>query len=155
MTLTIEQLKAAVKTDNVPRFPTHWILRPDLVSQHQYRATLYYIFLGGTELVAMLTHDAPESYTSDIPSPVKKDIIGLDKFDYLSVAFKDPIQKKLGKVCDKLDLLLVLRNQLDAIGKLPDSLMNIYEDEMDKMLDLAKEIGKLKEVKQLLKEIGK
>lgn len=151
--LNIEQLKAALGTDNVPRFPTHWVLRTDKVSQHQYRATLLYAYLGGKELLAMLTHDAPEAVTSDLPSPVKKDLTGLEKFDYLSVAFQDMREKRLGKIADKLDLILTLKEQLNAIGRLPDKLMQIYESELDLALDIAKEIGKAKEVKQLLKEL--
>jgi len=151
---SIEQLKAALATDNVPRFPTHWVLRPDRVSQHQYRATLLYAYLGGIELISQLTHDSPESLTSDLPSPIKKDLTGLDKFDYLSVPFKDIKEKRLGKLCDKLDLVLTLKEQLNAIGRLPDKLMSIYELELDAMLDIAKELSLAKEVKKLLKEIS-
>lgn len=153
--LDLNQLKAALGTDNVPRFPTHWVLKEDKVSQHQYRATLIYTYLGGTETIAMLTHDAPEFLTSDIPSPIKKDIQGLEKFDYLSVPFKDAKEKRLGKIADKLDLVLTLKNQLNAVGRLPDSLMQIYETELEMTLDISKELGKAKEVKQLLRDLNK
>lgn len=151
---SIEQLKAGLNTDDVPRFPTHWVLRADRVSQHQYRASLLYAYLGGKELLAMLTHDSPESVTSDLPSPVKKDLTGLEKFDYLSVPFEDPKEKRLGKCSDKLDLVLTLKKQLNAVGRLPDGLMQIYESELDMTLDIAKELGIVKEVKKLLKEVS-
>lgn len=150
----IDQLQASLGTDHVPRFPTHWILKQDYVSQHQYRATLFYAYLGGKELLAMLTHDSPEAITSDLPSPIKKELTGLEKFDYLSVPFIDPKEKRLGKCCDKLDLVFKLRQQFNAVGRLPDKLMIIYETELDNMLDIAKELGIVKEVKKLLKDLS-
>jgi hypothetical protein len=151
--LTIEQLQASLDTGNVPRFPTHWVMKPDWVDQHQYRATMYYIFLGGKEIVAQLTHDNDESQTGDIASPAKKHIQGLEYFKTLCVPFEDAQEKKLAKCCDKLDVVLKLKQQFDAVGRLPERLMTIYETEREICLDLAKELGKSKEVKKLLKEL--
>ena len=153
--MNIEQLKAALKLDNIRRFSTHWVLRDDRVSQHSFRAALLYIYLGGTEVAAMLTHDAPESVTGDLPSPVKPHLKGLEAFDYLSIPFVSATEKRVGKLADKLDLVLFLKDQLNSVGKLPDRLMTIYEEELEKVLDIAKELGKTGDVRKLLKETTK
>lgn len=111
-----------------------------------------YAFLGGKEVIAALCHDIEESITGDLPSPIKKDLQGLEKYEALRPDFTDPQEKKLGKLADKLELVLDLREQLDDIGRLPRKLMEVYENELEAVLDIAKELGKTKEVKKLLKE---
>jgi len=155
VSLTLEQFKLALTLRNVTRFQTHRLQHRQMVDQHSFRATAIYIYLGGVEIVPMLFHDLNEAVTGDLPSPIKKDLQGLEKFEDLQPGFTDPAQKRLGKLADKLELVLDLREQLEDVGKLPKRLMSIYEDELDKALDIAKEIGKIKEVKHLLKEIAR
>jgi 5'-deoxynucleotidase YfbR-like HD superfamily hydrolase len=152
--LTIEQLKHAMNLRNVSRFQTHRLQHRQMVDQHSFRATLIYVFLGGKELMPMLLHDLSETITGDLPSPIKKDLKGLEKFEEIEPKFQDSQEKRLAKVADKLELVLDLREQLNDIGKLPKRLMDIYETELENALDIAKELGKAKEVKQLLKELN-
>lgn len=102
----------------------------------------------------MFAHDIEESITGDLPSPIKKDLQGLEKFESLRPDFKEPLEKKLAKLADKLELVLTLREQLADTGRLPRKLMDIYETELELAMDIAKELGKAKEVKKLLKEIS-
>lgn len=155
MGLDKHQLTLALKLRNVQRFQTHRLQHRQFVDQHSFRATMLYDFFGGTEHMAMLTHDLEEALTGDIPSPAKKHVQGLDFFEKIRVEFKDPEQYKLGKLCDKLELVLDLREQLDDTGQLPEKLMNIYEDEYDKVMDIARELKKEKEVKIVLKSASK
>jgi hypothetical protein len=69
--------------------------------------------------------------------------------------YQDPIEKRLGKLADKLELVLDLQEQLDDTGRLPKKLMIIYEDEKDLVFEIAKELGKLADVKKLLRDLGK
>lgn len=114
---------------------------------------MLYAFLGGKELIAAFGHDAEEAITGDIPSPAKKHIKGLDYFESMRPQFQDNKEARLGKLCDKLELVLDLREQLEDTGKLPKRLMQVYEDELESVHDIAKELGLSKEVKQLLKAI--
>jgi 5'-deoxynucleotidase YfbR-like HD superfamily hydrolase len=125
------------------------------VAEHSFRVAALYAYLGGTEILAALLHDSEEALTGDLPSPIKKNLKGLEMYEAMRPQFQNDAEKKLGKLCDRLELVLDLREQLDDVGRLPKKLMAIYEDELEMALDLAKEIGKLKEVKQLLKEVGK
>lgn len=155
MGLNKHQLTLALKLRNVQRFQTHRLQHRQNVDQHSFRATMLYDYLGGTEHMAMLTHDLEEALTGDIPSPAKKHVEGLDFFERIRVEFRDPQQYKLGKLCDKLELVLDLREQLEDTGQLPEKLMNIYEDEYDKVMDIAKELKQEKEVKSILKTASK
>lgn len=151
--MNLEQLKLALNLHCIRRFQTHRLQLPKSVAEHSFRMALIYAYLGGKEIVPALAHDLEESITSDIPSPVKKELKGLEKFESLRPEFQDLTEKRLAKLADKLELVFDLREQLDDTGKLPRKLMQIYEDELDAALDIAKELGKSKEVKKLLKEL--
>lgn len=151
--MTLDQLKLAMGLHNVRRFQTHRLQSPKSVAEHSFRVATIYDFLGGTELIAALCHDIEEALTSDIPSPIKKELQGLEKFEALRPQFMDPLQKRLGKLADKLELVLDLREQLEDTGRLPKKLMRIYEDELEIAMEIARELGKTKEVKKLLREI--
>ena len=151
--MTLDQLKLALNLHNIRRFPTHRLMQPKSVAEHSFRVGALYAYLGGTEIIAALCHDIEEAITGDLPSPIKKDLQGLEKFEALRPAFFDTHQKKLGKLADKLELVLDLKEQLEDSGRLPKRLMDIYEDELEMAMDLAKELGKTKEVKQLIKGV--
>lgn len=153
--LTIEQLRLALSLRNVSRFQTHRLQHRQSVDQHSFRVAVLYAFLGGTEILATLLHDLSESITGDLPSPIKKDIQGLDKFEKVEPCFENPKEARLKKLCDKLELVLDLREQLLDTGKLPSRLMEIYETELDLTKEIAKELGKTKELNYLLKEAVK
>lgn len=152
--MTLEQLKLALNLVNIRRFQTHRLLAERSVAEHSFRMASIYLYLGGLEVKEALMHDIEESETGDIPSPIKKDLKGLDKYEALRPQFQDKNEAKLGKLADKLELVLTLREQLSDTGRLPKKLMDIYELELDMALDIAKELGKAKEVKQLLKELN-
>ena len=153
--LTVEQLKLALSLHNIRRFQTHRLQAPKSVAEHSFRMGMIYSFLGGKELIAAFGHDLEESITGDLPSPIKKDIQGLEKFEALRPSYQDPLEKKLGKLADKLELVLDLQEQLDDTGILPKKLRTIYEDEKELAFDIAKDLNKLKEVKQLLRDVNK
>ena len=155
MNMNLEQLKLALNLHNIRRFQTHRLMQSKSVAEHSFRVGAIFAFFGGKEFIPAFMHDIEESTTGDLPSPIKKDLQGLDKFEAVRPQFKDEYEKKLGKLADKLELILDLREQLEDVGKLPKRLMTIYEDELDEALDIARSVGKLKEVKQLLKEIGR
>lgn len=138
----------------VRRFQTHRLQQPKSVAEHSFRVAAIYAYLGGTEVLQAMLHDIEESITSDIPSPVKKNLKGLEEYEAMRLPFSSAEEKKLGKIADKLELVLDLREQLEDTGRLPRSLMEIYENELEQILDLSKELGKLKEVKKLLKELS-
>lgn len=152
--LTLEQLKLTLNLVNIRRFQTHRLMVERNVAEHSYRAGMIYAFLGGTELIPMFSHDIEEALTGDLPSPIKKDLTGLEKYEALRPTFESKDEARLGKLADKLELVLTLREQLADTGRLPKKLMDIYESELELALDIAKEIGKVKEVKKLLKEIS-
>jgi hypothetical protein len=152
--MNLEQLKLALNLHCIKRFQTHRLQMPKSVAEHSFRVAALYAYLGGKELLAALLHDAEEAMTGDLPSPIKKELQGLEKFEALRPQFEDVEEKKLGKLCDRLELVLDLREQLEDTGKLPRRLMTIYEDEMEKVLEVAREIGKTKEVKKLLREVS-
>lgn len=153
--LSLEQLKLALSLHNIQRFQTHRMQMPKSVAEHSLRVATLYAYFGGKELLPTLLHDLEESITGDLPSPIKKDIKGLEKFEEIRPPFEDPKEKRLAKLCDKLELLLDLQEQLDDNGRLPKKLMLIYEDEKELIYDIAKELGKLSEVKKLLRDLGK
>lgn len=155
MSLTLEQLKLALNLHNVRRFQAHRMVQAKSVAEHSFRVASVYAYLGGKEILPAMLHDLEESITGDLPSPIKKDIKGLEKFEAVRPPFEDPIEKKLGKLADKLELILDLQEQLDETGVLPRSLRRIYDDEKELAFEIAKEIGKLKEVKQLLRDLNK
>lgn len=155
MSLNLEQLKLALGLHNVQRFQTHRLQIPKSVAEHSFRVGALYSFLGGKELKPAFFHDLEEAITGDLPSPIKKDLQGLDKFEAIRPEFEDQREKKLGKLADKLELVLDLQEQLDDTGRLPKKLMIIYEDEKDLVFELAKELGKLSEVKKLLRDLNK
>jgi len=152
--MNLDQLKLALNLHCVRRFQTHRMQQPKSVAEHSFRVAALYAFFGGKELLPALMHDAEEAITGDLPSPIKKEITGLDKFENLRPQFQDDTEKKLGKLCDRLELVLDLREQLEDAGKLPKKLMTIYEDELERTFDLARELGKVKEVRKLLKEVA-
>jgi 5'-deoxynucleotidase YfbR-like HD superfamily hydrolase len=153
--LTKEQLKLALNLHNIRRFQTHRLQVPKSVAEHSFRVAAIYAFLGGKEILPAMLHDIEESITGDVPSPVKKDLQGLEKYEAMRPSFEAASEKKLGKVADKLELVLDLREQLEDTGRLPRRLMEIYESELEAAMDLAKELDKAKEVKALLKELSK
>lgn len=153
--MNLEQLHASLMLDNVQRWQKHRKDNKKNDAVHAYRSTVIFRYLGGQEVDAMLTHDNDEVFTGDIPSPAKKFLKGLEHFKYVCVPFVDEQEKKLGKLCDVLELVIELKEDLEQYGHLPKKLMSIYEEELQRVLELAKELGKTKEVKQLLKEVVK
>lgn len=153
--LTLEQFKLAMSLRNVSRFQTHRLQHRQMVDQHSFRAVAIYIYLGGKELIPMIFHDIDEAITGDLPSPIKKDLQGLEKFEAVRPPFQEPLEKRLGKLADKLELILDLQEQLDDTGILPKKLRQIYEDEKEAAFDIAKELNKITEVKKLLKDLSK
>ena len=69
--------------------------------------------------------------------------------DKYCIAFEDPVEKRLGKLADILDLVLHIRFQ----AKFDEKLSVIYEDELDKVMEIARELKKTREVKKILREI--
>lgn len=155
MPLSLEQLKLALNLHNVNRFQAHRMLQPKSVAEHSLRVGAIYNYLGGNELMPALFHDLEESITGDLPSPIKKDLQGLEKYEAMRPQFEDAKEKRLGKLADKLELILDLQEQLDDTGVLPKKLRIIFEDEKELAFDIAKELGKAKEVKQLLRDLNK
>lgn len=153
--LTLDQLKLSLNLHNIRRFQTHRLQSPKSVAEHSFRMGMIYSYLGGKELIAAFGHDAEEALTGDLPSPIKKDLQGLEKFEALRPQFEDVIEKKLGKLADKLELILDLQEQLDDTGTLPKKLRIIFEDEKEMAFDIAKDLGKLADVKKLLRELSK
>ncbi len=152
--LTLEQLKLALNLVNIRRFQTHRLLAERNVAEHSFRAGMIYAFLGGVEPIAMFAHDIEEALTGDLPSPIKKDLQGLEKYEAMRPQWLDKREQRLGKLSDKLELVLTLREQLEDTGRLPKQLMEIYENELEAAMDIAKELSKVKEVKKLLKELN-
>lgn len=152
MTIDNEQLKLGLKLRKVDRFPTYYLPIRQKVDQHSFRATLLYIHLGGKEIIPMLCHDIEEAVTGDIPSPVKKDLDGLDIYEKMRPPFEDKDEKKLGKLCDKLELVLDIKEQRQYFGNVGESIMEIYENELECVLDMARELKLTRQVKKILKE---
>lgn len=152
--MNLEQLKMALNLVNIRRFQTHRLLAERNVAEHSFRAGCVYAYMGGKEFMPMFLHDSEESLTGDLPSPIKKDLQGLEKYESLRPQFQDKKEERLGKLADKLELVLTLREQLEDTGRLPRKLMDIYETELELAMDIAKELGKAKDVKKLLKELG-
>jgi len=152
--MNLDQLKMAMNLHNVRRFQTHRLQASKSVAEHSFRVAALYAFFGGKEILPALLHDIEESITSDIPSPVKKNLKGLEIYEAMRPQFEDIKEQRLGKLADKLELVLDLREQLSDVGRLPKGLMDIYEAELELALDIAKELGIAKEVKKLLKEIS-
>ncbi len=151
--LTMDQLKLAMRLRNVTRFATHRLQKRQSVSDHSFRMACIYIYLGGKEIVPALTHDISESYLSDIPSPAKKKLGGVEQLeDSLRPPFENDYEKKLSQLADLLELVLDLKEQLIEIGKLPPHIAEIYETELDHAKELAKELNKKDEVSKILKE---
>jgi 5'-deoxynucleotidase YfbR-like HD superfamily hydrolase len=146
--MTLEQLKLALRLHRVARFQTHHLLEPMSVAEHSFRVAALYAYLGGKEILPAMLHDLEEAITGDLPSPIKKELQGLEKFEAMRPQFETLEEKKLGKLADKLDLLLHIRGQV----KYSNDLMEIYDTELECLMDLARELGKTKEVKKLLKE---
>ena len=154
MTLNLDQLKCLLNLQNVARFQTHETISKDNVACHSFRATALYVYFGGTEMLAMFTHDIEESVTGDLPSPIKKYLKGLELFESMRIPFTDKDQETLGKMCDKLDLVIKLQGQFLATGTLPPNLLEIYDAEKEKLLDIASSCSKRAQVKKLLKELS-
>jgi len=150
--LNLDQLKGCMRLNKVGRFQTTNMLEPMSVGEHSFRATVLYIYLGGTEVISMLTHDAEECESGDIPGPAKRAglvTVSQELKDKYCVPFEDPIEKKLGKLADILDLAFHIRKQ----AKQDEELMEVYEEELNNIRDLARELKKTREVKKLLREI--
>lgn len=147
--ISLDQLKMAMRLHRVQRFQTHHMLEPMSVAAHSLRVGMLYAYLGGTETVAAFAHDLEEAITGDLPSPIKKDLTGLEKFESMRPQFEDAQEKRLCKLADKLDLVLHIRHQ----AKFSEELSDIYESELETALDIARELRKTREVKKILKEI--
>lgn len=152
--MTLDHLKLALNLHNVRRFQTHRLLADKSVAEHSFRMAAIYAYFGGKEILSALLHDIEESVTGDLPSPIKKDLKGLEKYEAMRPEYQDEKEHRLGKLADKLELVLTLRDQLDDTGRLPKKLMEIYENELEAALDIAKELNFTKEVKKLLKEVS-
>lgn len=153
--MNLNQLKASLSLDNIQRWQKHRKDNKKNDAVHAYRATVLFRYLGGTEVDAMLTHDNDEIFTGDIPSPSKKFLKGLEQFKYVCVPFISAREKRLGKLCDILELVIELKEDLEQYGHLPKKLTAIYKEELQKVISIAKELSLTKEVKQLLKEVVK
>lgn len=150
--INLDQLKGGMKLNRVMRFQTTNMLEDMSVAEHSYRGALLYMYLGGTEIAAMLTHDGDENQSGDIPGPTKRAglvTVSHKLKDKYCVPFEDEKEKKLGKLCDILDLILHIRKQ----AKFDDELAQIYDEELDRVFELARELRKTREVKKILKEI--
>lgn len=154
MSLTSKQLLAALNLRSVSRASLHWTHKTQQVDQHCYRAAALYDYLGGTELRAMLFHDNEEIATGDIPSPAKIHISGLESFESLKPKFKSARQKKLGKLCDLLELVLDLLEYADSTKKLPGRMATTALESVLKISYLSNQLGNTKEVNKLLAELG-
>lgn len=144
----------AMNLHNVRRFQTHRLQASKSVAEHSFRVAALYAYLGGREVLPAMLHDIEESITSDIPSPVKKNLKGLEIYEEMRPQFEDKKEQRLGKLADKLELVLDLREQLEETGRLPKRLMDIYENELDLTKEIAKELGISKDLTKLLKEIS-
>jgi 5'-deoxynucleotidase YfbR-like HD superfamily hydrolase len=153
--ITFDQLKAALTLRNVHRFQTHRLQHRQMVDQHSFRAAALFIYLGGKDIIPILFHDIDESITGDLPSPIKKDLQGLEKFEAIRPKYTETRESRLGLLCDKLELVLDLQEQFDDTGILPKKLRMIYEDEKEMTLEIARELGIIQEVKKLLKDLSK
>lgn len=153
--IDLDQLRLAQNLHRIRRFQTHHILEEDNVANHSFRAVSLYIFFGGTEPIPMMYHDLEESITSDIPSPVKKDIQGLEMFELIRPQWQDQKQRKLGKMCDKLDLVCVLQEQQLTTGTLTTKLLDILDAERELVLDIASELGLKRQVTKFLADLRK
>lgn len=147
--IDLDQLKLALRLHRVQRFQTHHLVEPMSVAEHSFRVGMLYAYLGGKEPYAAFGHDLEEAATGDLPSPIKKELQGLEKFESIRPQFKDDEEKKLGKLADRLDLVLHIRPQ----ARFNEELQDIYETELDLLMELARELKKTREVKRILKEI--
>lgn len=148
-TIDLEQLKLAFRLHRIARFQTYHLLEPMSVAEHSFRVGMLYLYLGGKEPLAAFGHDLEESITGDLPGPIKKDLQGLEKFEAFRPDFKDPKEKRLCKLADKLDLVIHIRPQIGYSEKI----MEIYESELDMAKDIAKELGKTREINKILKNL--
>lgn len=153
--LNTGQLKLALNLHNIQRFQTHRLQVRKSVAEHSFRALAIYVALGGTDLMAMAFHDIEESITGDIPGPIKKHISGLDIFENLRPDFSSYEEKRLGKLADKLELVLDLQEQHDDSGTLPTKLRLIYEEEKQMAEDIARELGILSKTRKLLRDLSR
>lgn len=151
--MDINFLIPALSLDNVQRWQKHRKDNKKTVAVHSFRATLIFRYLGGTEVDAMLTHDSDEIETGDIPSPAKKHIQGLEYFKRYCVPFKT--ERQLGKLADLLELMCELEEDRQQYGRLPKNMQKIYNEEKVRVMQLAKDLNKTKEVKQLLRRVGR
>lgn len=150
MAITSDQLLLGLRLHRVARFQTNTLIEKMSVGEHSFRVLLFFIYLGGTELIPCLLHDCEEGLTGDIPSPAKRVMKDLKIFDQLKPEFNDPKEKRLCKLCDKLDLVLHIRNQ----AKFDEDLEELYEEEREEVLAIAKELAKTREVKKLIRMKG-
>lgn len=147
--LSLEQLKLALKLPNISRAVIHQIVPAFKLAEHSIRVHALYKYLGGKDDEAALYHDLNEVFTGDIPSPAKKHLTGLDYFESQQPQFSDPVEKRLCKLCDKLCLVL----QLKPYVNFSSEVLSIYQEELDTLMDISRELSKTREVKKLLKEI--
>lgn len=116
----------------------------------------------------VLLHDIAESITGDCPYPVKNfdsetayfwdkletHICGADSFlkNYTDAAFKEafsPMQFKLFKICDYLDLWIFCKQEV-AMGNTSKGLIGVIEN-CERLIDKISE-GGFKSVKKFMKE---
>lgn len=149
--ITFDQLQLALKIQRTWRATIHEIIPAYKLADHSVRSYALYKYFGGTDDEAMVLHDLEEVLTGDIPSPQKKLLQGLDHFEAMRPQFSSPEQKRLGKLADKLCLVLQIKPYINFC---PD-ILNIYQEELECAMDIAKELGKTREVKKILKEAGR
>lgn len=150
--INLDQLKAALSLHRVKRFQTHHLNEPMSVAEHSFRVACIYDYLGGTEIVPTLTHDLEEAITGDVPGPAKREglvTVSEDIKDKYCLIFEKEEEKKLAKLADILDVVIHIREQ----AKFSDRLSDIYETELERVLDMARELRKTREVKKILKEV--
>lgn len=150
--MNLDQLIAGLSLHKVSRFQTYLLNQPKSVAEHSARVAMLYAFLGGKEILPALMHDSEEAITSDIPGPIKKDLIGLEKYtEEYRIPFKDPAEKELCKLADILELVLDLLEQ-QQLGNQNPKLMDVYEETLSDVIERAKKLGKKGEVNKILRK---
>lgn len=150
--INLDQLKAALGLHRVKRFQTHHLNEPMSVAEHSFRVACLYIYLGGTEIAPALSHDFEEAITGDIPGPAKREgmvTVSEEVKEKYCLPFESPPEKKLAKLADVLDVVIHIREQ----AKFSDRMTDIYETELERVLEMARELKKTREIKKILKEV--
>lgn len=152
--ITLEHLKLASKLHRIPRFNSYTLTKAKSVLEHSARVAFIYEYLGGTDLLAALSHDLSEAALGfDPPSPIKKLIPGIKEYEeQFQPKFTDQEQKDLCKLADGIELILDLIEQ-QQLGNHAPQLLDIYNEVLEETMERAKKLGKKAEVKKLMKDL--